>query len=485
MTNIAEIALRQLLDLAARERPRWLHLEAGPVAMKTRFHAEEAAAAALAATGVMAAELWRMRTGQAQDVAVSTREAAAALTSYHHLVFADPAKAPPLPTGPGGGGRTPAMGFFPTKDGRWVFLHPSFADSAAKLHALVGAPADRAEAARQVMGWNALDLENAIAEAGICGAMVRTAEEWDHSEQGRVLAARPVVEVIRLADSPPEPLPAAGAAPLSGVRTLDLTRVLAGPTCARTLAQYGSEVLHIASADLPSTPRFVTDTNHGKLSAFLDLKSEDGRKQLTELVKDADVFSQGYRGGALDRLGFSPLELARIRPGLVTIAINAYGHEGPWRHRPGWEQLAQTVTGMAEAHGRHIERDEEGPLLQPGAVTDYTTGFLAALGGMIALERRARYGGSYLVRVSLSQTGVWIRRLGVAGPERIAAVQPLTPEEIDAWRIDSRSGFGGLKHLRPAVRMSATPPRWSRPVVPLGTHAPAWPSAAEAELSPV
>ncbi|MFC3078155.1 CoA transferase [Phenylobacterium terrae] len=484
MTDIAEIALRQLLDLAAKERPRWLTLEGGPVAMKTRFHAEEAAAAALAATGLMAAELWRLRGGQAQEVAVATREAAAALTSYHHLVFADPDKAPPMPAGPGGGGRTPAIGFFPTRDGRWIFLHPSFPDSAAKLHRLVGEPVDRADAARKVMGWDALDLENAIAEAGVCGAMVRTAEEWDHSEQGRVLAARPVVEVVKIADSPPEPLPGRGDGPLSGVRTLDLTRVLAGPTCARTLAQYGSDVLYITGPDLPSTPRFVTDTNHGKLSAFLDLKSEDGRKHLTELLKDADVFSQGYRAGALDRLGFSPLELARIRPGIITIAINAYGHEGPWRHRPGWEQLAQTVTGMAEAHGRHIVRDEEGPMLQPGAVTDYTTGFLAALGGMIALERRARYGGSYLVRVSLSQTGVWIRKLGVAGPERIAAVQPLSPEEIEGFRVESQTGFGGLKHLRPAVRMSATPPRWTRPVVPLGTHAPAWPAPASADLTP-
>ncbi|HEY9217336.1 MAG TPA: CoA transferase, partial [Phenylobacterium sp.] len=379
---------------------------------------------------------------------------------------------------------TPAAGFFPAKDGRWVYLHPSFPDSSAKLHRLMGEPKDRAEAAARVLGWNALDLENAIAEAGICGAMVRAPEEWDASEQGRVLAARPVVEVIKIAESPPEPLPSGGDAPLSGVRALDLTRVLAGPTCARTLAQYGAEVLYIASPDLPSTPGFVTDTNHGKLSAHLDLKSEEGHKQLTELVKGADVFSQGYRAGSLDRLGFSPLELARLRPGIISIAINAYGHEGPWRNRPGWEQLAQTVTGMAEVHGRHIARDEPGPLLQPGAVTDYTTGFLAALGGLIALDRRARFGGSYLVRVSLAQTGMWVRRLGIAGPERLAAVKPLTPDEVDAWRIDSQTGFGALRHLRPPVQMSQTPPRWSRPVVPLGTHPAVWPIGAAAELAP-
>jgi hypothetical protein len=118
---------------------------------------------------------------------------------------------------------------------------------------------------------------------------------------------------------------------------------------------------------------------------------------------------------------------------------------------------------------------DKGPILQPGAVTDYTTGYLAALGSMIALQRRARYGGSYLVRVSLSQTAVWLRKLGIAGPERLSSLQPVTPQEADGWKIDSDSGFGRVRHLRPLVQMSKTPTAWARPVVPLGTHPPVWP----------
>ena len=252
---------------------------------------------------------------------------------------------------------------------------------------------------------------------------------------------------------------------------LDLTRVLAGPTCARTLAQYGADAMVISSPNLPSVPYFVTDTGHGKRAAFVDLTTEDGRATLRKLVREGDVFSQGYRQGALERHGFGPIELAAMRPGIIVTAINCYGHEGPWRGRPGWEQLGQTVTGMAVVHG-----GADGPKLQPGAVTDYTTGFLAAFGGLVALQRRALYGGSYLVRVSLAQTAMWIRGLGLG--RRDAADERASAESrrMIARLVDhGETGFGAMTHLRPPVRMSATPARWTRGVVPLGTDAAVWP----------
>lgn len=466
-------ALEGLLRLAGRPAPDFVSLQTGAPALATRFFAEEAAAAALAATGVMAAELWTQRSGQRQAVRVDTREAAASLTSFLLSSFADPALAPNLDRGP----RTPADGFFPTRDGRFVYLHPSFPHSGWKLHALMGEPADREAAAAAALTWTAPDLEAAIAERGLCGAMVRTPEAWDRSDQGRILAARPVVEVVRIGDSPPEPLPPPGEAPLSGARVLDLTRVLAGPTCGRTLAQYGAEVLFLTSPGLPNIEPFVADTNPGKRSAWLDLEAPGGPETLAALVRGADVFSQGYRAGAMERRGFGPARLAALRPGIICVEINAYGHEGPWRGRPGWEQLAQTVTGMAEVHGRTAFGEATAPQLQPGAVNDYTTGFLAAYGALIALERRALWGGSYLVRVSLAQTAMWVRGLGLAGPERLAAVEPLSPKEIDAWRIDVDTGFGPMRHLRPPVSLSVTPTRWRQPLARLGSHPAAWAEA--------
>src|SRR5262249_29366743 len=158
-------------------------------------------------------------------------------------------------------------------------------------------------------------------------------------------------------------------APLAGVRGLDLTRVLAGPTCARALAQYGADAMVISSPNLPSVPHFVTHTGDGKRAAFVGLSTDHGPAGLRQPGRAGDVFSQGYRQGALERHGFGPVELAELRPGIIVTAINCYGHEGPWRGRPGWEQLGQTVTGMAVVHG-----GEKGPELQPGAVTDYSTG---------------------------------------------------------------------------------------------------------------
>jgi hypothetical protein len=367
---------------------------------------------------------------------------------------------------------TAANGFKRTGDGRWIYLHPSFPESTKRLLRVLDCEDTEATVNATCLKWNAQDLENAIAAAGACGAMARSPEEWDASEQGRILAARPVVEVIKIGESAPEPLKAGGTAPLSGIRVLDLTRVLAGPTCARTLAQYGAETMVISSPNLPSVPFFVTDTGHGKLASYVDLSTADGRATLESLVRKGDVFSQGYRQGALERLGFGPLQLAEMRPGIICTAINCYGHEGPWRARPGWEQLGQTVTGMAIVHG-----GETGPKLQPGAVTDYTTGFLAAFGTMLAIQRRALYGGSYLVRVSLAQTAVWIRSLGLLDEASLDRVEPLTADEIAAMSISrDDTGFGPMTFLRPPVQMSATPPHWARGVVPLGTHPPLWPA---------
>jgi crotonobetainyl-CoA:carnitine CoA-transferase CaiB-like acyl-CoA transferase len=456
-------AFDELMELAGSARPSDLAIEEGATALETRFFAEEACAAVLAACGTTAADIWVARGGKPQAVGVATREAAASLTSFLHNRFEDAARMPLLVREE----RTPANGFFRTRDERFVYLHQSFPESAARLHALMGSPADKAQAAQAVLGWDAKALEDAIAERGLCGALARTAQEWDASEQGRVLAATAVVEVTRIGEADPEPLPA-GPTPLAGVRTLDLTRVLAGPTCAKALAAFGAEVLHLTSPTLPTVEMFVADTNPGKRSAFLDLKAGKGRELLEGLVRGADVFSQGYRAGALDRLGFGPARLAQLRPGIVCVEIDCYGHDGPWRERPGWEQLAQTATGMAVMHGDH--QGEDGPKLQPAAVNDYTTGYLAAFGALIALDRRAQSGGSWLVRVSLSRTAMWVRSLGLAE----GTIEPLSVTELDAWRVDESSGWGPMRRLRPPVRMSETPAVWTRPAVRLGTDRPDW-----------
>ena len=422
--------------------------------LQTRFRIGDAAAAALAAVGVAIADVWQLRTGRSQDVRVQVPLAAASLISFmfQRLSNADT----PL--------RDPGLtDFYRTRDDRWFLVHRGFPKNLDGILDLLSCEATPEAVAKSVATWDAQPLEDEFGRRGLCGAMVRTEDQWSSHPQAIALAERPVVDVIRVGDSPPEPFEV-GDRPLSGVRMLDLTRVLAGPTCGRTLAAHGAGVLRIDSPGLPNVPAFVMDTGHGKRSAHLDLKDPAEAGRLRDLVREADVFGQGYRLGAMERLGFGPEALHDLRPGLVYTSINCYGHTGPWQGRPGWEQLAQTVTGIAAEHGH------DRPRLLPAAATDYTTGYLAALGTIVALARRAREGGSYHVRVSLSRTAMWLQGLGRTennGPG-------VTDETVAPAMIDSETPRGKLSHLGPVLEMSETQPRWELPAVPLGTHEPVW-----------
>ena len=252
---------------------------------------------------------------------------------------------------------------------------------------------------------------------------------------------------------------------------LDLTRVIAGPVCGRALAAHGADVLLISAPHLPSIEPLVIDTGLGKLSAHLDLRRAGDAERLRALACEADVFCQAYRPGALGKLGFSPEELARLRPGIICVTLSAYGHAGPWRARRGFDSLVQCASGIA--HEGAVLAGSDAPQPLPAQALDHASGQLCAFGAMMALGRRAREGGSYLVRVSLAQTARWLDGLGrVRGRE----ARDLTPEDIADLMQESPSPFGRLRHLVPAAHLSETPAYWSRPSVPLGSHPPVWPA---------
>jgi crotonobetainyl-CoA:carnitine CoA-transferase CaiB-like acyl-CoA transferase len=284
------------------------------------------------------------------------------------------------------------------------------------------------------------------------------------------------MEIVRIGDSPPEKLPA-GDRPLSGVRVVDITRVLAGPTGARTLAEHGAEVMKITGAHLPNLGYQEWDTGHGKLSAQLDLRQPGDLETLRGLIAKADVFSQGYRPGTLAGRGLSPEELTKLRPGLVYVSLSAFGHAGPWAQRRGFDTVVQTVSGLTTRQAEAVPGKGPGPQFYPVSAIDYCTGYLMAFGAMVALGRRAQEGGSWLVRISLAQVGKWLADLGEV-PE--AALKDVASEfaadELARWSVTSETPSGPLRHLRPVVRMSETPARWARPSVPLGYHRPEWPA---------
>ena len=461
--------LRGLLPLAGWNEDRLddLMITGGsdPI-LPTSFRIGDTSTAALSAVGLAVSDLWESKTGRKQRVSVDARRATASLRSGKYMQM-------------DGAGvsteRNMVMGTYPTKDGRWSYLHCNFPNHRAAALSVLGVNEDRDEVTKAVAKWDAFDLEEAIIEARGAGGMVRSMEEWAIHPQAAAIASLPLMDIVKIADSPPEPLPD-GSRPLSGVRVLDLTRVLAGPTCARTLAEHGADVMKITAGHLPNIGYQEYDTGHGKLNATLDLRDGRQMETLRGLVRQTDVFSQGYRPGTLGGRGLSPEELAELRPGIVYISLSAFSHEGPWASRRGFDTVVQTVSGITQRQGELFPGAIPGPQFYPVSAIDYLTGYLMAFGGIVALNKRIHEGGSWLVRISLAQVGRWLVSQGEIPETQLKDMAAeFTPEEIAGWLMVSETPMGNLGHLSPVIGLSESAPRWSRPSVPLGYHDPVWP----------
>jgi CoA-transferase family III len=424
-------------------------------------------------TGLAASGLWRLRTGRSQHVVVDARHAAASLVSFRYVRRIDE---PPRTVEEILRAQRNALRLariLRARDGRYVQLHGSFHDGPQVLAELgLDESAGFEDVERAVARRDAFELESALIRRGVCGGVVYSRHEWAEHPQGRATAGMPVLTITRIGSAPPLQLPD-GDRPTSGVRVVDLTRVLAGPTCAKTLAEHGADVLHISAPQLESGGLFELETGIGKRQAILDLNASEQAQAMRDLIRGADVFSQGYRLGTLDRRGFSPAQVAALRPGIVYVSENCYGQAGPWSQRPGWEQLGQAATGMSHREG--LAAADGVPRLAPAAVNDYSTGFLAAYGAMIALARRAREGGSWHVQTSLSQVCSWYQRLGDYNDHAAATLNPDDVTDVQPYlaQMDTED-FGRIEYLTPALQLSETQPAWDLPPAGLGAHEPAW-----------
>ena len=467
---MTEQALKTILSAVGWDEGRAAQVEftngVDPI-LPTPFRIGETAAASLAAVGLAVSDLWKLKAGNDQQVNVDTRRATASLRSGKYVT---------LDGAPVAEERTPVMGVYPTADGRWMYLHCNFPNHRDAALGVLGVEEDRQVVTRAVARWNALELEEAIIAAKGAGGMARSMEEWSRHPHSAAVASLPLLEIEKIADSPPQPLPE-GLRPLTGVRVLDLTRALAGPTCARTLAEHGADVMKISGKHLPSSTAQEYDTGHGKLSTHLDLRQEKDVETLRELTRDADVFSQGYRPGALASRGFSPEDLAKIRPGIVYVSLSAFGRVGPWASQRGFDTVVQTVSGITTRQGELFPGADPGPQFYPVSAIDYLTGYLMAFGALVALNRRATEGGSWLVRASLAQTGRWLVDRGqVPETDLGGASAEFDAGEIERWSTEMDGPTGRLRHLAPALELSETQPFWARPTVPLGYHEPYWPA---------
>lgn len=415
---------------------------------------------AVAAQAAAISEIWRRRSGHSQRVRVDLQDAADALNSADHLrIHGYPCTIRFVHTEPGNG-------FWRAGCGRWIYMAHGSPRLRNSLLEMLDCANAKPAIARAVAAREAAALEAQAQMMGLPLVVVRDRDAWRAHPHGQALAARAVIALERIGPGVPRPFVAA-ARPLSDIRVLECTHVLAGPGVGRCLAEQGADVLRIAPPRTSDPVNFQIDTGFGKRSAFLDLDTAQGQSHLGALAEQADVFVQSLRPGALARRGLDPVTLARNHPGLISVSISCYGMaDGPWSNHVGYDPIAQSATGIAVTEG-----GADAPRVVPCTLlADHLTGCLGAFGALAGLLRRADEGGSWHVRVSLAQTCTWVQDLGLRSAHEVAQSARSHPPRVS----EMDSPFGTLRYLEPAARYDITPARWERPPQPLGASPAEW-----------
>ncbi len=348
----------------------------------------------------------------------------------------------------------------------WIRLHTNAPKHRAAALAVLGVAADRDDVARAVRNWQADALEAAVVQNGGCAAAMRGMEAWAGHEQGRAVAAEPLLIHEPGSAAPARRWTVPPSRPLHGVRVLDLTRVLAGPVATRFLAGFGAEVLRIDPPDWDE-PGVVPDVVLGKRPARLDLRRRPDREALQGLLSQADVLVHGYRPGALAGLGLDADRRRALCPGLVDVSLDAYGWSGPWQGRRGFDSLVQMSAGIADAGMRRMGRDRPMPL--PVQALDHATGYLMAAAVVRGLSARLTTGAGCSVRASLARTAVL---LGGLPPGQPAPFAPETPD--DRAEALEATAWGPARRLKPPCAVEGAPMRWDLPAMALGSAPAAW-----------
>jgi hypothetical protein len=471
MDAYAESVLRgllSLLDLPPEALERNLRLIGQDPVVPSRYRVGLATSAALAAQAVGIIEIWKQRGGRDQTATIDLRRATVpGLRTISHTRRGGRTLQVPWPA-------NEKQVFFPTKDGRLIYLmrHAVYYEHLSKLLIFLNCSPDSGSIARAVRQWNSVELEEALAERGLMGTIVRSHDEWRASPQGRHLEGRLPVEIERIGDGAPVPF-TPSPRPLSGIRVVDMAHVLAGPVTSRVLAEQGADVIHVSAQYQQDPVHVMIDTGFGKRSTYIDMNRADDVATLNRLIDGADIFAHSWRPGSLDRRGLSPTALAKRRPGLIYVSVSCYGYDGPWAERAGYDPLGQVASGLAAGEG-----SMDAPLMASTfTLNDYLAAYLAAAGVNSALLKRAREGGSYHVKVSLTGASLWLQQLGqlppqywADGKEGVATLPQPMPDELTT----TQTPYGLIEHPLPIVQYSETPSYWDLPPEPAGAAEPRW-----------
>lgn len=431
--------------------------------------------------------------------------------------------------------RLRATGIYATKTpGRWYSLHGSL-DQPPMLRAILGINADEPgiettdQAASYIASFTTLytpeELEMKNIINGFCGSICFTPQEWRESAMGKALARHPLINVVpqtHAIPTPPIPFPSFTETvggiplPLTGIKIIELTRIIAGPQIGAILTSLGASVIRISGPHLRDLNITQLTLNAGKQTFTLDLRDPSDRAYLLdELLPQADVFIQGFRPSVLDKYGLDLNSLLKVAGdrgnGMIYVTESCYGPSGEYAARPGWQQIADCASGAAYVTGRSLGLEDGECVLPSLPISDMTGGAIGALGTLLALRDRAIKGGSYAVHASLvagnvfalsEEVGLYKKEVVAKCKERFGwgemrgqhHVLDLMRVVLNGWAGDERtaellkegewftswegSTFGGrkLSVLKPVVRFTVdgtgeeegVGPEWKTASVPHG-----------------
>jgi crotonobetainyl-CoA:carnitine CoA-transferase CaiB-like acyl-CoA transferase len=428
-------------------------------------------AVALAAKSLQIASIWRMRTGRSQDIHVDVRKALRrfspfidfrweTVNGYAGGMYSDPEN--PF-----------VASLYETRDGRWVFPTNPYPKIHLRTAALLGVPSTPEAVTHAIKQWNGEELEQAGVEAGVVMPLARPLKQilqMDVYRQG--LRNMPLISIEKIADSEPKPFAPDARDPLSGVRALGLAHVIAGPSIGRALALHGADVLNVWQPEDWEHDGFLNTSHIGSRSTTLRIKDAEARAKFMELMAGADVFYANRRAGYLRRHDLTAEELCTKHPGLIHASAIYATDKGAWSDRNGFDVSSGLALGLHCLEGTD-EKPEHPPIK---VVNDYAAGWLATIGVLQALKRRAVEGGSYKVVVSVSRVTMWLMSLGIFDKAYAQSMAGSSPEHtyVAPDQFTAVTPMGVYTGVTEQVVMSETPGAYRFVREPRGSAQPKW-----------
>ncbi len=300
---------------------------------------------------------------------------------------------------------------YKTKDGRYISFHTYYQSQQKKLveamklnkpydkFTLLSTKKDRKYLTKEVAKWNSLELEELAFSSGACACVLRSRSEWENTPVGKAVKEMPLIRFETTGNSKMKLSSSLEKGPLTGIKVLDLTHIIAGPACSRILAEYGADVLLVRRGSFKEQEQAMLELDGwaGKDSIQLDLNKKEDLARIKELIKEADVITYSYQNGCFDKFGLSEEEIRKINPNVIYSNLMCFS-DTVWKDRPGWAPLAEDITGLSIRNGT-----KEKPVNLNGVPLDYIPGFILALGTLMAIRDNLKTGEVKKVTTSLTR----------------------------------------------------------------------------------